>query len=45
MRWRPHDAVAAAHGAGAGLIKNFLKDVQWGDLDYLIIDSTLSCVL
>lgn len=26
-----------------GLIKTFLKDVEWGSLDYLIIDSMWRC--
>ena len=28
-----------------GLIKQFLMDVEWGELDYLIIDSAFGCIL
>lgn len=27
-----------------GLIKQFLTDVEWGELDFLIIDSALTAV-
>lgn len=33
------DAVVWRGPRKDGLIRNFLKDVEWGPLDYLIIDS------
>jgi Mrp family chromosome partitioning ATPase len=35
----PDDAVIWRGPLKMGVIKHFLKDVSWGDLDYLIIDS------
>ena len=35
----PDDAVIWRGPLKMGVIKQFLKDVEWGDLDYLIIDS------
>ncbi len=35
----PDDAVIWRGPRKNGLIKQFLKDVHWGDLDYLVIDS------
>lgn len=35
----PDEAVILRGPMKAGVIKQFLKDVVWGDLDYLIIDS------
>ena len=35
----PDDAVIWRGPMKMGVIKQFLKDVEWGDLDYLIIDS------
>ena len=33
------------HSLFTGLIKQFLTDVDWGELDYLIVDSTPSIAL
>lgn len=39
MLGNPDDAVIWRGPRKNGLIKQFLKDVDWGDLDYLIIDA------
>lgn len=36
---KEHDAVIWRGPLKASVIKQFLKDVQWGELDYLVIDS------
>lgn len=35
----PDDAVVWRGPRKNGLIKQFLKDVDWGELDYLIVDT------
>ncbi len=35
----PNDAIIWRGPRKAGLIKSFLRDVEWGDLDYLVIDA------
>eukprot|EP00959_Pyramimonas_sp_CCMP1952_P088892 1860047-Pyramimonas_sp.AAC.1 len=39
MLQSPDDAVVWRGPRKNGLIKQFMKDVNWGDLDYLIIDT------
>ncbi|MFA4838518.1 MAG: Mrp/NBP35 family ATP-binding protein [Candidatus Neomarinimicrobiota bacterium] len=39
MLKNPDDAIIWRGPLKMGIIKQFLKDVNWGDLDYLIIDS------
>ena len=39
MLQNPDDAVIWRGPRKNGLIKQFLKDVDWGDIDYLVVDA------
>lgn len=45
MLQNPDDAVIWRGPRKNGLIKQFLKDVDWGEIDYLVVDAPPGWVL